>query len=101
MILQMTGSKSQLEYVEIPKDDPTRRQPDISLAIESLGWQPQVALVDGLKATIDYFENLLTKTHGGQVVSSTSKSSARFDILFQKSDLLVRFMKGSIASVNC
>ena len=67
MILQMTGSKSQLEYVEIPKDDPTRRQPDISLAIESLGWQPQVALVDGLKATIDYFENLLTqKKHGGQ-----------------------------------
>ena len=78
MILEMTGSKSKLKYVDIPEDDPIRRQPDITLAIDSLGWQPKVSLVDGLKTTIDYFENLLThKNIVSAPVDPSSVSSTR------------------------
>lgn len=55
MIIDLTGSKSKLVYKPLPKDDPTRRKPDISLAKEKLGWQPEVMLEDGLKSTIEYF----------------------------------------------
>lgn len=57
MVVEMTGSKSKLVYKPLPKDDPTRRKPDISLAKEKLGWEPQVMLEDGLKSTIDYFKS--------------------------------------------
>ena len=57
MVVDMTKSKSKLIYKPLPKDDPTRRKPDISLAKEKLGWEPQVMLEDGLKATIDYFKS--------------------------------------------
>lgn len=77
MILQMTGSKSKLKYVDIPEDDPIRRQPDISLAIDGLGWQPKVSLADGLKITIDYFENLLTHENMVSELVDLSVSSAR------------------------
>jgi UDP-glucuronate decarboxylase len=55
----MTGSASELVYESLPLDDPTQRQPDISLAREKLGWKPQVKLEKGLEPTIDYFRNLL------------------------------------------
>lgn len=57
MIIDLTGSKSKLVYKPLPKDDPTRRKPDITLAKEKLGWQPEVMLEDGLKSTIEYFKN--------------------------------------------
>lgn len=57
MIIDMTGSKSKLVFMPLPKDDPTRRKPDISLAKEKLGWEPQVMLEEGLKSTIEYFKN--------------------------------------------
>ena len=57
MIIEMTGSKSKLVFMPLPKDDPTRRKPDISLAKEKLGWEPQVMLEEGLKSTIEYFKN--------------------------------------------
>ncbi len=57
MIIDITGSKSKLIYQPLPKDDPTRRKPDISLAKEKLDWQPKVALEEGLAATIEYFKN--------------------------------------------
>lgn len=57
MIIDMTGSKSKLIYMPLPKDDPTRRKPDISLAKEKLGWEPEVMLEEGLKATIEYFKS--------------------------------------------
>ena len=57
MVVEMTGSSSKLVYKPLPKDDPTRRKPDISLAKEKLGWEPQVMLEDGLKSTIQYFKN--------------------------------------------
>ena len=56
LVLDMTGSKSKLEHLELPQDDPKQRQPDISLAKSVLGWEPTVALKDGLARTIEYFE---------------------------------------------
>lgn len=54
-VIQLTGSKSRLVFMPLPSDDPRQRQPDISLAKQALGWEPKVALADGLKETIAYF----------------------------------------------
>ena len=55
LIVEMTGSKSELVTGPLPADDPRQRQPDIGLAKSVLGWSPKVALADGLKPTIEYF----------------------------------------------
>jgi UDP-glucuronate decarboxylase len=61
-VIDITGSKSKIIYLPLPKDDPTQRQPDISLAREKLnGWEPKIPLREGLLKTIEYFENLLTR----------------------------------------
>ncbi|MFO0861626.1 MAG: UDP-glucuronic acid decarboxylase family protein [Phycisphaerales bacterium] len=57
-VVRMTGSKSKLIQRPLPADDPTQRQPDITLAKAKLGWQPKVSLEDGLSKTIAYFRNL-------------------------------------------
>jgi len=54
-IIELTGSSSKLEYKPLPSDDPTQRQPDISLAKELLGWEPKIQLEEGLKKMIPYF----------------------------------------------
>ena len=61
MIVELTGSNSKVVHQELPKDDPKRRQPDISLARRELGWEPKVELRKGLFKTIEYFRNLLRK----------------------------------------
>jgi UDP-glucuronate decarboxylase len=58
-IINLTNSKSELEFKPLPSDDPLQRQPDISLAKEKIGWQPQINLEDGLKRTIQYFDRFL------------------------------------------
>lgn len=58
LVLEITGSKSELIFEPLPQDDPIKRQPDISLAIRELGWQPTVALQDGLAVTIGWFKGL-------------------------------------------
>ena len=58
-IMKLSGSKSKLVFEPLPADDPKQRQPDITLAKAQLGWQPKVALEDGLKETIAYFRQLL------------------------------------------
>jgi UDP-glucuronate decarboxylase len=58
-VIHLTGSQSKLVFRALPTDDPKQRQPDISLAKNNLGWQPQVNLDDGLKETISYFKKLL------------------------------------------
>jgi len=58
-IIKLTGSKSELIYRELPGDDPTQRQPNITLAKEKLGWEPKIQLEEGLKKTIPYFDGLL------------------------------------------
>ena len=54
-IISMTGSRSKIVNRPLPSDDPTQRQPDITRAKKKLGWQPTVAVDDGLRRTIDYF----------------------------------------------
>ena len=56
LVIEYTGSKSVIEHHELPKDDPKQRRPDITLARAKLGWEPKVALSEGLKKTIAYFE---------------------------------------------
>ena len=55
LVLEMTGSSSEIEFLPLPQDDPTRRRPDISRARETLGWEPGTQLRQGLEPTIAYF----------------------------------------------
>lgn len=58
-VISLTGSSSKIIYEDLPLDDPTQRQPDITLAKKELGWEPTCQLEEGLNKTIPYFENLL------------------------------------------
>ncbi len=60
-VIELTNSRSQLQFKTLPSDDPRQRQPDITLAREKLGWQPVTPLAEGLKRTIPYFESLLSQ----------------------------------------
>ena len=60
-VIEMTGSKSEIVFKELPSDDPQQRRPDISLAKARLGWEPKIKLEEGLKPTIDYFDRLITR----------------------------------------
>jgi dTDP-glucose 4,6-dehydratase len=62
LIISLIGSSSDITLETLPVDDPKTRQPDISLARELLGWEPEVPLEDGLRKTIDYFQQLLAAT---------------------------------------
>lgn len=64
LVVSLTGSRSEIVHCPLPQDDPSQRQPDISLAREALGWQPAVPLREGLAPTIVYFEELLSKDGG-------------------------------------
>ncbi|HEY2429539.1 MAG TPA: NAD-dependent epimerase/dehydratase family protein, partial [Acidimicrobiales bacterium] len=55
LVLELTGSSSELINEPLPVDDPTKRRPDITLARTLLGWEPEVALADGLARTIEWF----------------------------------------------
>ena len=58
-VLSLTKSRSTLQFMPLPSDDPRQRKPDIGLAKEALDWQPKVQLADGLQRTIDYFKSLI------------------------------------------
>lgn len=58
VIREMTGTKSEIVFEPLPQDDPKRRRPDISKAKRVLGWEPEVALEEGLKPTIAYFQSI-------------------------------------------
>jgi len=60
-IKDLTGSSSPLVHEPLPQDDPKQRQPDITHAREQLDWEPKVALREGLKPTIAYFEQMLSR----------------------------------------
>jgi len=60
-IIELTGSKSSIVFKPLPEDDPQVRQPDISKAKAILGWEPKVALDEGLLKTIDYFRGQLSR----------------------------------------
>ena len=59
MVLRLTQSKSAITFSPLPQDDPKQRKPDITLAQNSLNWQPKVGLEDGLRETISYFKSKL------------------------------------------
>ena len=61
-ILEITGSTSTIIFRDLPQDDPVRRCPDISLAKETLGWEPKVDLDEGLERTVEYFRTILSGT---------------------------------------
>ena len=63
-VIEITNSKSVLNYLPLPQDDPKQRCPDISKARQLLNWQPQIELAAGLKRTIDYFDTLLKENPG-------------------------------------
>jgi dTDP-glucose 4,6-dehydratase len=56
LVLELTKTKSKMEFVELPQDDPKKRKPDISKAKKILGWEPKVSLKQGLERTIDWFK---------------------------------------------
>ena len=58
LVLELTGSKAKLVTRPLPADDPTRRQPDITLAREKLDWEPKVKLREGLTKTIEWFRSI-------------------------------------------
>ncbi len=59
MILSITGSKSKLQFKQLPMDDPKQRRPDISLARSKLEWSPSISLDLGLARTVEYFEKII------------------------------------------
>ena len=59
MAIEVTGSSSELTFEPLPVDDPTRRQPDITLARKHLGWEPTIELREGLERTAEYFRGVL------------------------------------------
>jgi UDP-glucuronate decarboxylase len=61
LIIKLTGSSSEIVYKPLPRDDPVRRQPDITLARTKLDWQPTVTLAKGLPKVIEYFRPLAVK----------------------------------------
>jgi UDP-glucuronate decarboxylase len=62
-VIALTNSRSALEHRPLPSDDPRQRKPDIRLARERLGWEPRIALREGLIETIRYFDELLRQKH--------------------------------------
>jgi UDP-glucuronate decarboxylase len=58
LVLELTGSQSKLAFLPLPADDPLKRQPDITLARQKLGWQPTIPLREGLLNTIDWFRSI-------------------------------------------
>ena len=62
MIIKLTNSSSRVIHQPLPQDDPKQRQPDISSAINKLGWKPKIALREGLLKTIAYFEQIVSRS---------------------------------------
>ena len=61
LVIELTGSAYKLAFMRLSVDDPTQRQPDISLARDKLGSEPNVQLKQGLIQTITYFDQLLNR----------------------------------------
>jgi UDP-glucuronate decarboxylase len=62
LVIELTGSSSKLITAPLPQDDPKQRQPDITQARTILNWEPRIALREGLKRTISYFDETLRKS---------------------------------------
>ena len=65
MVVEITGSRSEIVRKPLPGDDPKQRQPDIARAREKLGWEPKIPVQDGLTRTVAYFRELLAEEING------------------------------------
>jgi UDP-glucuronate decarboxylase len=63
LMIELTGSRSEIRFLPLPVDDPRQRQPDIGCALRELNWTPRIALRDGLATTIAYFEDLVSSRY--------------------------------------
>ena len=59
IIIDLTNSNSEIQFLDLPKYEPVRRKPDISIAKSIINWEPKVSLIEGLHQTIDYFKKEL------------------------------------------
>ena len=66
LVIDLTGSKSNLINMPLPSDDPIQRQPDISFAKQEIDWEPKIQLREGLEKTIAYFEKFLVSNKNSQ-----------------------------------
>jgi dTDP-glucose 4,6-dehydratase len=71
LVLELTGSTSEIRHLPLPEDDPKTRQPDIALARELLGWEPETSLREGLVRTIEYFRRLQAEKRLGSATVLT------------------------------
>jgi UDP-glucuronate decarboxylase len=69
-VKRLTGSRSRIVHERLPQDDPKRRQPDITKARSVLGWQPTVQLEEGLRRTIAYFDEQLSRSASTKLVAA-------------------------------
>jgi UDP-glucuronate decarboxylase len=75
LVLEMTGSKAKIAHLPRPKDDPSQRRPDISLARQNLGWEPKVPLKEGLAKTIEFFRTIDLRQYRKPTDHTAHKSS--------------------------
>jgi UDP-glucuronate decarboxylase len=59
LIIEITGSDSEIIYKQLPQDDPMQRRPDISKAKELLSWEPKIQLKEGIEKTMHYFKSVV------------------------------------------
>jgi UDP-glucuronate decarboxylase len=69
LVLELTGSRSRIEFLPLPVDDPEHRRPEIASAKSLLDWEPKMQLREGLGQTIAYFERLLASASGSPVAA--------------------------------
>ena len=76
-VIEMTGSRSEMVRKPLPADDPMQRQPDISFARRTIGWEPKVQLEAGLARTIAYFDALLSAQAAPRATAPVKRSATR------------------------
>jgi UDP-glucuronate decarboxylase len=85
LVIELTGSRSRLTFLPLPSDDPTQRCPDIGRAREQLGWQPRVALREGLQRTICYLEKVLATSRARVRKAARRKSASQLPMPVEQS----------------
>jgi UDP-glucuronate decarboxylase len=76
LVIELTGSSSEIVYMPLPADDPKQRKPDTTLTESVLGWEAATPLEKGLKSTIAYFDSLLTRSARVRVDAEFVSSTA-------------------------
>jgi UDP-glucuronate decarboxylase len=79
-IVDLTGSRSKFVFKPLPANDPQRRRPDLTLAKEKLGYAPRISLNEGLRMTIDYFDDLLRPSGTKQALELVHGLSAQLSV---------------------